>query len=84
MEVFLYRVEPNTTRNRATEFPFLVMNTAIGKINRYCSAPDDANFHATRLNAGLRSNPVEDGEAAADAEPEAVSAEPGPQTFALF
>ncbi len=46
----MYKTEPNTTSNRPKDLPFLVRNTATGKVNRYCADESDADSQALRLN----------------------------------
>ncbi len=80
----MYKAEPNDTKNRPQELPYLVRDTTTTLIIRYCPDLADAESHAHRLNK------IYYPEAAAETTnetetPPATTADSDPPTqFALF
>ena len=46
----MYKAEPNQTKNRPQELPYLVRDTTTNLIIRYCPDQADAKSHGHRLN----------------------------------
>jgi hypothetical protein len=55
--------------NQPSERPFLVLDTEIGKINRYCTDHGEAEIQARRLNKVFYPETVTEGADGAPAEP---------------
>ncbi len=46
----MYKAEPNTTKHRPVDLPFLVRETESTLITRFCATESEAEQHAQRIN----------------------------------
>ena len=78
----MYKAEPNDTKHRPQELPYLVRNSETNLITRYCRDLSDAESHANRLNKVYYPEALV--ETTALAEVAVAAPQEGEEQFSLF